>query len=389
MTSAHAAGPTTALAPPGCLDGAHLFFTGFSEIGRYVTWIRKTLDCVPDCAPSCMRPGEALKAQPSSDCPYSNLTIDTVTSRCHKAGALRTFQSKAKSMLGLSAASLINTSITSHAAFTELRDGLCRESRYGNIGGINASCAHGEVAFNMTYRWKTFQSDIFDGDDRARIRSVARRGGPVYVILEGGGPHHFAKFREHHRVRAGKSTLFTVADDRWSWPQHWIDDYVASTKALMRQHVNDSLPANVCVLWKAMHIGPRANETRAADGDASSGGHLHHPSVVNGVHQWLNRLAISHARDLGIGVLDLSDLTMGVVPDRKLTGAHASATSEGDPYHGFPLQKMVPELLGRICAACEAARDAAASRAGARPAATTVPHRCDKRARPKQRKGKT
>jgi hypothetical protein len=362
--------------PPTCIHGGQLFFVGFSEVGRYVTWMRKSLDCVPDCRPSCLR--APLHSGPSKldpSCPYGNLTIDTVTSRCFQAGASRMFQREAKGYLNLSAASLKGTSIRSAQAFTELRDGLCREYKYGNIGGINASCAAGGVgvSFNMTFRWKTFQKDRFDADDLARVQFAARHGRPVFVVLEGGGPHHFARFREHHRVRfghRGSKTLFTATDDRWSWPQAWIDDYVAGTKALMRLYASARLPPNVCVLWKALHIAPRANKT--------SESYLHHPSVANGPHQWLNRLAISSAQDLGIGVVDMSDLTLTTRPVPKLTGLHPSDPTEGDPYHGFPLQQMAPELLKRMCAACTRALGATRTAASSStlPPKPSVPHQC-------------
>ena len=358
--------------PPPCLDDAAIFFLGFSEVGRHVTWMRKQLDCVPSCRPRCLRPGEELKLQPSKDCAYGNLTIDTVTSRCHGAGALRMFSREAKAMLNMSSGDLKKQTIKQKAtdAFTELRDGLCRENRYGVIGGINASCSHREATFRMTYRWKTFQSDAFDAHDEARIREAASRASRVFVILEGGGPHHFAKFREHHLVRAPK-TLFTTVDDRWNLPQHWIDDYMLNTKALMRRHSRESLPSNVCVLWKTMHIGSRSNETGS-----------HHPSVVNGMHHWLNRLAISAAAERGIGVLDLSDLTMGMSAAPKLTGAHTATTIEGDPYHGFPQHVLVPELLRRMCTRCNASPpNALGAKRGGAPTPVRVPQQCQKEAR--------
>jgi len=353
--------PPRSWAPPTCLDGANLFFAGFSEVGRHVTWIRKQLDCVPSCKPRCLRPGEELKPQPSADCLYGNLTIDTVTERCHNAGAIRMFQRDAKGMLGMSSGDLKNESVKMSAAqaFTELRDGLCRERRYGEIGGINATCSHRAAAFNMTYRWKTFQSDGFDSADRARIREAARRGGPVFVILEGGGPHHFAKFREHHKIRAPK-TLFTTVDDRWNMPQEWVDDYMRGTKALMRLHTTD-VPPNVCVLWKAMQIGPRSDENGS-----------HHPSVVNGMHQWLNRFAISAAQDAGIGVLDLTDLTMRMRAAPKTSGTHTATSVEGDPYHGFPHAVLAPEMLLRMCATCSRVlAQEQRGQAGPRPATPT------------------
>lgn len=344
------------------MDGAHLFFSGFSEVGRYVSWIRKQLDCVPDCGYERL---DCRSRDGNADaCGYMNMTIDTVTPKCHTPGAQRMFQRAAKGMLGLSSGSLKNSSLTAAMAWIELRDGLCRESRYGVLGGINASCASGRVAFNMTYRWKTFQHDDFDAADRARVLAAAKRGGPVFLVLEGGGPHHFAKFPEHHRVRAPHTLFTTVADD-WNWPQRWIDDYVNSTKALLRLHVGtDRLPPNVCVLWKAMHVGPRLNTGQLVSS--------HHPSVVNGPHHWLNRLAISAAQDLGIGVVDLSEYTMAAPPIPKLNGAHFSKSAEGDPYHGFPLDKLTPVMLKQMCSQCAQAMRAAAA-AGIRRADTARP----------------
>lgn len=337
--------PSPSWVPPICLDGSHLFFFGYSEVGRHVTWIREQLDCLPSCSQQCTSSGSKLAAGSHiGSCKRFNLTVSSVTPMCFQAGAKSRFTREAKGMLNMSSRDLkheaIRLSVT--AAFTELRDGLCRENRYGGMGGINASCMHASSKFNMNYRWKTFQSDGYDAGDQARVLEVARHGGPVIVILEGGGPHHFAKFPEHHRVRTGKSkqTLFTAVEDGWRMPQTWVDDYMMGTKALLRRHAT-AYPSNVCVLWKTMHIGPRSNNTST-----------HHPSVVNGLHHWLNRLAIAASQDARVGILDLSDLTMTMTATPKLTGAHAAVSAEGDPYHGFPQGVLVPELLQRACSRC-------------------------------------
>ena len=45
---------------------------------------------------------------------------------------------------------------------------------------------------------------------------------------------------------------------------------------------------------------------------------------------------------------------MGALPAAKTLGAHASATPEGDPYHGYPSSELAPVMLQRVCEACAA-----------------------------------
>ena len=391
--------------PPPCLDGAHIFFSGFSEIGRHQTWIRRELDCVPSCKPICLQKDEEGKATPSQNCDWANLTTDAMNSRCGWKGIATRFGRKAEQLLNLTVKlpkrryygpkgpegdALYAAETKSYLellnqtraygfkdykwATTELRDGLCREDRYGQAGGINASCATAHVAFNISYVWKTFQHNGHDLDHVARVRAAASGGGRVFVLLEGGGPHHFTKFRDHHSIRK-PDTLFTTVDDRWNWPQEWIDDYVASTKALMKLHV-DAMPPNVCVLWKPMHISPRSIKN----------GTIHHPSAQNGINHWLNRLAMSAAHDLGVPVVDLTDITLSAWPAQKLWGAHPSTTEEGDPYHGYDLRVLTPVLLERMCAKCASRFARGARRLEDEGSSTTlrvmpqVPRRCKRKA---------
>ena len=325
--------------PPPCLDGASIFMLGFSEIGRYWTWMQRELNCTLSEWSPCV-------ASRRAKCPRIGLDISHATHHCYNAGYQAIFGQKAARRLK------VKYDVRIKSQINELRDGLCRERVYGDVGGLNASCTtafDGREPFKISYRWKTFQTDKFDAADRMRIMHAAQRHqGHVIVILEGGGPHHFAKFVEHFHARQGGKrgpSLFTVVNDTWRWPQYWIDDYMRGTKQLMQRHAwIANASSNVCVLWKAMHIGPR---------DASPARRLHHPSVVDNINHRLNRLAVSAAREIPeMRVVDLSDLTMQTSPSKKLSGAHKANTSEGDPYHGYSHAWLTPILMDRICEAC-------------------------------------
>ena len=169
----------------------------------------------------------------------------------------------------------------------------------------------------------------------------------MFVILEGGGPHHFAQFKDHATNRQPES-LFTTVSDYWSWPQAWTNHYVNATKALMRFH--SGYPPNVCVLWKAMHVGPRSRNNLG----------YHHPSVVNGPNHMLNRLAISAAQDVGMPVIDLTELTSKKQPTTKEDGAHRSMAPDGDPYHdgttGIRIRSLGRRPGARAANVCEVLR---------------------------------
>ena len=93
-----------------------------------------------------------------------------------------------------------------------------------------------------------------------------------------------------------------------------------------------------------LHVGPRSRNNLG----------YHHPSVVNGPNHMLNRLAISAAQDVGMPVIDLTELTSKKQPTTKEDGAHRSMTPDGDPYHGYPHSIFGPELVWQMCAKCSA-----------------------------------
>ena len=270
--------------------------------------------------------------------------------RCHYSGQREVFEILAKRRFGLPERRVHGGG---DPEFFELRDGLCREDRFGVAGGVQSACrdAEGGTSVDINYRWKTFQRDRFDVDDIERVREAAARGGRVLVVQEGGGPHHFAKFSSFRFFRdAANQTLFTSVATNWTWPADWLEDYVNETRSLMRMHaeLQQAWP-NVCVLWKLLHLGPRAAE--------SASGRAHHPSVVMGAHHALNNITADLAREAGIDVIDMSDLTRKVAARVKLEGAHPTLLQEeGDPYHGYDHDWLAPILAERVCAACERRR---------------------------------
>ena len=88
----------------------------------------------------------------------------------------------------------------------------------------------------------------------------------------------------------------------------------------------------------------------------------HHPSARNGLHEWLNRMATTVAHEHGVGVLDLSDLTIEHPPPPKRVhraGEGAAAgrrlateTTEGDLYHGFNSTLLLLPFVERACRLC-------------------------------------
>lgn len=105
------------------------------------------------------------------------------------------------------------------------------------------------------------------------------------------------------------------------------------------------LPPNVCVVWKLLHIAKRHNGTRGAV--------VHHPSTLNGFHHWLNRFTVGLARAHGVGIVDPTALTRHLTPRGwKPADAHGRGGSDGDVYHGFDDDLVVPEVVNGLCDAC-------------------------------------
>ena len=138
-----------------------------------------------------------------------------------------------------------------------------------------------------------------------------------------------------------------LVDDEFPWPQTWMDDWLNDTERLFnlfgheaRQHTAlGSASPESCVVWKTNNISPRHKNTSVA---------FHHPSSFNGVHHWLNRMAVSVARRHKLGIVDLSATTASLRP----AGANMSTASEGDVYHGYDERVLGRLFLQELATAC-------------------------------------
>ena len=153
-----------------------------------------------------------------------------------------------------------------------------------------------------------------------------------------------------------QAVLFTAFDDFFDFPQHWIDDYVVETQRLFelfspRKRATSSTALAPCVVWRTQNIASRhSNSTEAR----------HHPSALNGIHSWLNRISSALARQAGIKVLDLTNTTLDERPlDYNADDARPPASIdrrrvalEGDVYHGYRAGVMAPKMLEELAELC-------------------------------------
>ena len=319
-----------------CLQGSLIFYMGFSEVGRQVSWLKDSLDCSTG-------PNHPKFGGPP--------TINGWISKCMGGGAHAVFLRKAQKILkdqligGASEKRPTGSSaIKKEAEHMPLRDALCREHFFG-VAPINMTCP--SAGLNISYRWKSFQSDAYDTVTRQQVVDAAQESeSPVFVVLEGGGPHHFTKFPDHRFLDSWANPDFA------QWPQHWIDDWVASTRKLFQTFSPKMLPPNVCVVHKNMNIAPRV---------LSSQTDPHHPSTVGGLHHWLNRISSALSQEFGIHPIDLSHITQTTIPlgalgcnstENGLRSAVKCQASDGDPFHGFPPGLLARELLRQMCSRC-------------------------------------
>ena len=183
-----AAPPLRTWRPPGCMATSSIFFVGFSELARYATWFNEHLRCRPECRPICLPPWEHLSiAAPLgiAGCPDVNISIGRIMERCHYSGQREVFEILAKRRFGLPERRVHGGG---DPEFFELRDGLCREDRFGVAGGVQSACrdAEGGTSVDINYRWKTFQRDRFDVDDIDRVREAATKVGFLSLFLSRG-----------------------------------------------------------------------------------------------------------------------------------------------------------------------------------------------------------
>ena len=319
-----------------CLQGAQLFYMGYSEVGRQVSWLMDSLQCSPG-------PPHKKFGGPA--------TINAWINKCMGPGAHAFFLKRAQQLLSKqmkNGATTVRPNGSSAAAnpaaeHTPLRDALCREYFFG-LAPINLTCPVANL--NISFRWKSFQSDPYDQSSRDQIVEAASTSSTVFVVLEGGGPHHFTKFPDHRFLDSWANPDFA------SWPQPWIDDWVSSTRQLFHTFSPGKLPPNVCVLHKNMNIAPRMHLAQAAP---------HHPSTVGGLHHWLNRINTAMSHEFGIHPIDLSEVTLSMRPkgaqgcNSTVNGGRSVAkceASDGDPFHGYPPGRLARHLIRQMCTLC-------------------------------------
>jgi hypothetical protein len=176
------------------------------------------------------------------------------------------------------------------------------------------------------------------------------QGKRVIVVLSA-GLQEFSRFAEHR-----EKLLHNVRDDE-PWPQPWIDSYINHTMQLFSLYsataaglgANPSGDTRPCIVWRAQNIAARHTNRSEPK---------HHPSAVNGPHHWLNRISMSLARQYGLRVLDLTDLTIPWKPsDHSTDGqgwmtARAVDAQEGDVYHGYTMGVIAPRFLSGLAEVC-------------------------------------
>jgi hypothetical protein len=311
-----------------CLRDAHVMLRGYSEMRQVGAWLHQALGCrgtgltkMDECQRGLTPPGEPFP--PASA--WRNLSA-------------------------------------------------CREETYARHP-FKTWCP----ALNVTlhYEWKSRMWSEHDASFRRRATRAARAAPKTLVVLNG-GPHHFAQFADHSH------SYYWALPDSFDVPQHWVDDYLTNARTLFRSFAPPSLPPNVCALWRTSNIGPRLGESGGQNRTVKPA-RVHHPSARNGLHEWLNRFAVGLAREAGVGVLDLTDLTILHPPPPKrmhtesksvlhatttreparsaaaaaaadrVSGRRLFAHIEGDLYHGFNSSLLLLPFVARACAACQRA----------------------------------
>ena len=299
------------------MDGAKLFFDGFSELRRNVEAIDKGMQCnVTNASVSNMRLNQEI-------CGNRRFAVTKVPRH----------------------ADLKHTGNLNGPKV----DAYCREEMY-RLQQYDAICYRPQdPPFTLHFEWKSFAFSDRELEHRARVVEAARFH-PFVLVVISVGAHQFTKMPGH------TFEDFHAVDDDKKWDQRWIDEYVNETMTLFEVFNSKSLPENVCVVWRNSNVGKR-NYWRAADGSLSTNlakVKLHHPSVTNGIHHWMNRFTAPLARRAGIGIVDVSDITTVVEPRGygKPSAKVSPASLEGDIYHGYPDGYLSDAIMQRACEAC-------------------------------------
>lgn len=201
---------------------------------------------------------------------------------------------------------------SSHAALAR-----CRETQYSLRPYVTHCPQHNTT---MHFEWKSFMWTRAD-------EVFLRRASAADVIVLNGGPHHLAGFPEH------RWQLYWNVPRRFRPPPYWMRAFSHKTNRLF-EHLAP-LRRRSCVVWKTTNVGKRLSQ-----------GPTHHPSARGEMHDQMNGIARALAKDHDIPVLDLSDVTSVT----RL--APLPTVPEGDIYHGYTHQLILPLFLRRLCQLC-------------------------------------
>ena len=319
-------------APPrvrSCLEGAHVFASGPSELAILLAWLTG---------------GTSISTRRNTA--SMNELERTQTVEINHMGAHRTLTCSTRRNLGDRRFSCLGG---------YRYRALCREEMFArlpfeaNCTGTRGSSWRG-TSFQLTYQWKSFQISRADAMLRASVASAIARGHArrVIVVLSA-GMQHWSRFIEHR-----EALLHNVRDDE-PWPQVWFDNWINSTMRLFSLFSPTSFlnatkaSPSICVVWRAQNVAPRhANHSNI----------WHHPSAMNGVHHYLNRIGIGMARLWGIHPLDLTNYTLSMPPlDHPINQdgsgrADRVSAGDGDVYHGYQPARLAPRFLESLANAC-------------------------------------
>ena len=98
----------------------------------------------------------------------------------------------------------------------------------------------------------------------------------------------------------------------------------------------------VCCVWKTNNVGSRL-----------AVGEWHHPSVEGGAHDYMNRVSVSMARELGVPTVDLTQLTVAMTRNASQKEGALTGMSDTDYYHGYNHGILWQRTRGEVLEACK------------------------------------
>ena len=214
---------------------------------------------------------------------------------------------------------------------------FCREEQ--QLRGIyEVPCAPPPTTWpttvTLSYAWKSFVDSVLDDNIEAYLLAKAKEG-PTLAIFSAGA-HHFAQHLEHTNQHQSH------VKDSWVPPQSWMDTWVHGTLRMMARLARLNKQQRVCCVWKTNNVGSRL-----------AVGEWHHPSVEGGAHDYMNRVSVSMARELGVPTVDLTQLTVAMTRNASQKEGALTGMSDTDYYHGYNHGILWQRTRGEVLEACK------------------------------------